>query len=62
MTKKHIDCPRCGQNLLLGANTTEILDALKERAERVLEGEEWDLAEYILRKHEEVYSEPVHQS
>ena len=28
----------------------EKLEALKERAERVQEGEDWDLAEFILRK------------
>lgn len=57
MSKKQIDCSRCGQNMLLGATTTEIFDALKERAERVQEGEEWDLAEFILRKYKEVFSD-----
>lgn len=55
MSTKEIPCPHCGQDMNLGPNTTEALDALKERAERVQEGEEWDLAEFILRKYEEVF-------
>ena len=36
------------------AAMSQALDALVERAERVQEGEEWDLAEFILRKKKEV--------
>ena len=55
--EENFDCPHCGQDMKLGANTTEALDALKERAERVQEGEEWDLAEFILRKYKEIFDD-----
>jgi prefoldin subunit 5 len=52
---------KCGPRITeLEARLSEMeaaLESLKERAERVVEGEDWDLAEYILRKYGEVFAE-----
>ena len=59
MTKNGwLECPVCElqmepnvleQHLKRGCHTEEeVLERIKERAERVLEGEEWDLASYCL--------------
>ena len=54
---ERINCPHCGQDMNLGPTTTEALDALRERAERVQEGEEWDLADFILHKYEVIFED-----
>ena len=62
MMSKELPCPQCGQDMHISARynaeniaaLSDALDALVERAERVQEGEPWDLAEFILRKKKEV--------
>lgn len=48
--EENFDCTCCGQDLRLPPNTFDVLAHVVERAERIEEGEDWNLAEYLRSK------------